>query len=73
MLCDEYRHVENLFGSWSFLRIYLEQLRQDRSQVRGIVSWYFWINSFHNTIVKTLHVLSGERRVQSDQLVENRT
>lgn len=73
VLCDKHRHVENLLCSWPFLWIHLKQLRQDCSQVRRVVGWYFWIDSFHDTVIKTLHVLCGEGRVQSDKLVKNRT
>ena len=71
MLCLKNRHVQNLFAGRSFLRINLKQRLQYGTQVIRVMAWNFRIDSFHNSVVESLHVFSCERRIQGNQLVKD--
>ena len=71
VLLDEDGHVENLLGGRPLLWVDLEERAQDRGKIRRVVRWDLRVNSFHDSLIETFHVLGREGRVEGHQLVED--
>ena len=71
VLLDEDRHVEYLLAGRPLLWVDLEERAQDCGKIRRVVRLNLRVNSFHNPLIESFHVLGREGRVEGDELVED--